>query len=90
MNETITSGEFKDPNVIAELNTEIAKKTIKRLRIFNHSSLICSLDPSEISVSLEYDRVRNVFSMISYQPYLYVILFDNEFSSIEINEVDWK
>ena len=85
---TLTNLELKDPNVIAELNTKIANKKINRLRIFNHSSLICSLDPSEISVSLEYDRVRNVFSMISYQPYLYVILFDNEFSSIEILEVD--
>ena len=85
MNKTLTRGELKDQNVIAELNTEIANKKIERLRIYNNGSLICTLDPSELGIQVGYDTFFNLWT---YQPYLHILLLDNEFSKIEITEAN--
>ena len=85
MNKTLTRGELKDQNVIAELNTEIANKKIARLKIYNNGSLICTLDPSEMKAHVLFDVF---FSLTAYHPYLHILLLDSEFSSIEIIEAD--
>ena len=82
---TLTSSELKYGDVIAELNTKIANKKIARLKIFNHGSLICDLDPSGLNVHASFDRF---FSLSVLHPYLQIMLLDNEFSEIEITEVD--
>ena len=85
MVKILTREELKDKNVIAELNTKITNKKIKRLRIYNHDSLICTLDPSEMKVHVGFDIF---FSLSVLHPYLQIMLLDNEFSKIEIVEVD--
>ena len=82
---TITNEQLKYKIVIAELNTLIAKKKIVRLKIFQNDSLIISLNPSEMETILSYN---GFFSIFVYHPYLHIMLFDNEFSSIEITEVE--
>ena len=82
---TITNEQLKDKNVIAELNTKLANKKIARLKIYNNGSLIISINPSEYNVYIEYGVYLNLTSQ---NPYLHIMLFDNEFSSIEITEVD--
>ena len=85
MVQIITRGELKDRNVIAELNTKITNKKIKRLRIYNHDSLICTLDPSEMEAKVGFNLF---FSLSVLHPYLHIMLLDNEFSLIEIIEAD--
>ena len=82
---TITNEQLKDENVIAELNTKIANKKIKRLKIYNNGSLKFALNPSELEVHVGFDLF---FSLSVLHPYLLIMLFDNEFSSIEITEVE--
>ena len=82
---TITSQELKDSEMIAQLNNMIENKKIRKLKIYNHGSLICILNPSELKVHVSF---KAFFSLSLFHPYLQIMLLDNEFSSIEIIEAD--
>ena len=82
---TITATDLKDETVIAELNNSIAKKKIVRLKIFQNDSLIISLNPSEMETRV---NDNGYFSVTVYHPYLHIMLFEDEFSKIEIIEVE--
>ena len=72
-------------NVIAELNNEIAKEKLLALRIFNKGSLIISIHPSEYTgIRLTYND--ETFNIIVMFPYLHILLFDKEYSHIQITE----
>ena len=82
---TITNEQLKDKNVIAELNDKFANKKIVQLKIYNSDSLIISFSPSEYDVNIAYSMY---FNLTSLNPYFHILLYDNEFTRIDIYEVD--
>lgn len=82
---TIKSEELKDQNVIAKLNTEIAKKEIVYLRIYNQDSLMFAI------ITSDFDKmwVKSngfFFSVTNLHPYFNLMLFYEEFTHIEVND----
>ena len=84
---TITTEQLRDQTVIAELNDKLAKKKIKIVNIRNKGDPIFSLMASEYD-TLIFQDTKFFLSVSNRNPYFHIMLWHNDFTEIQLNEVD--
>ena len=84
---TITTEQLKDQNVITELNDKFTKKKIRMVKIRNKDDPIISLIAFEYNTLVFQDK-ESFLSISSGNPYLHIMLWYNDFTNIQLNEVD--
>ena len=79
------SEELIHQSVIAKLNTEIAKKEIVYIKIFNHDSLMFTVMASDFE-KIYVKSNGFFFAVTNIHPYFNIMLFYEEFSHIEVSD----